>query len=78
MMRTSRYGSKIRKLYDAAKKQKTAKYICPKCGKKNVKRVGNALWLCKSCGAKIAGGAYTLSTGVGEIANRVIKEYSKK
>ncbi len=76
-MRTPRYGSKIRKLYDAADAQKREKYVCPRCGKKNVKRISNAIWQCRSCDAKIAGGTYTLTTGVGEVANRIIKEYSK-
>ncbi len=76
-MNTPRYGARIRKLYDAAGKAKKSRYACPKCGKESVKRVSNALWQCRSCGAKIAGGAYTLTTGVGEVANRIIKEYSK-
>lgn len=67
MLNTSRYGRKVRKNYlDVVKKQKEL-YDCPVCRKKMVKRVGFALWKCKSCGAKIAGGAYTLSTlGGGE------------
>lgn len=76
-MRTPRYGAKLRTLCDAAQKAKTEKYVCPKCGKKNVKRKGNSLWECRSCGARIAGGAYTLTTPVGEVAGRIIKEYSK-
>ncbi len=76
-MRTPRYGAKIRQLYEAAKKAKREKYVCPKCGKANVRRLGNALWQCRSCDARIAGGAYTLTTGIGEVASRVIKEYSK-
>ncbi|MFA5077114.1 MAG: 50S ribosomal protein L37ae [Candidatus Micrarchaeia archaeon] len=73
-MRTSKYSAKMRNLYDAARRLKQDRYVCPKCGKKNVKRVGNALWKCRSCEAKIAGGAYSLSTGVGVTANRVIRE----
>lgn len=76
-MRTPKFGAKLRKLYDAADKTKRASYACPKCGKASVRRYSNALWECRSCGAKIAGGAYTLTTGVGIVANRVIKEYSK-
>ncbi len=76
-MRTPKFGASIRKQYDGAERAKREKYACPKCGKKRVKRLGNALWKCKSCGAKIAGGAYALTTGVGEVANRMIREYSK-
>lgn len=74
-MRTPKFGAKLRNLYDAATKSKNDRYVCPKCGKKNVKRIGNALWQCKSCNAKIAGGAYSLSTGIGVIVNRIIREY---
>lgn len=76
-MRTARYGIRVRKLYEAAQKTKRDKYTCPKCGKKTVKRVCNALWQCRCCNAKIAGGAYTLATSTGIVANRLIKEYSK-
>lgn len=76
-MRTSKFGARLRKLYDAAEKTKKEKYICPKCEKKNVKRISNAIWQCKSCGVKIAGGAYSLVTEIGTVANRVIKEYSE-
>jgi large subunit ribosomal protein L37Ae len=66
MLNTSRYGRKVRKNYlDVTKKQKEL-YNCPVCGKKKVKRASFAVWVCKSCGAKIAGGAYTLTTSGGE------------
>ncbi|MEW6528699.1 MAG: 50S ribosomal protein L37ae [Candidatus Micrarchaeota archaeon] len=77
-MRTPKYGAKLRKLYNSVDKAKNTKYICPKCSKTNVKRISNAIWLCNSCNAKMSGGAYTLTTGIGEVANRIIKEYSKK
>ncbi len=78
-MRTPRYGARLRNLYDAADKTKKDSYICPKCGKKSVKRISYALWECKakSCKVKIAGGAYMLTTEIGGVAKRVIDEYSK-
>lgn len=69
-----RYGAEIRKLAKAVRKQKAARYECPECGKKSVKRVGNALWKCKSCGSVFAGGAYALSTAAGEVSRRLISE----
>lgn len=74
-MRTPKFGAMIRKLYDAAQKAKRARYACPRCGKTSVKRVGYALWKCRSCSAKIAGGAYSLTTETGNLANRAIREY---
>lgn len=62
MLNTSRYGRKVRKNYIDVIKRQRELYECPVCGKKKVKRAGFAVWICKSCGAKIAGGAYTLKT----------------
>lgn len=76
-MRTPKYGARIRNLYDAALRAKQSRYVCPKCGKKKVKRTGNALWKCRSCGARIAGGAYSLSTETGGVARRIIEEGTK-
>jgi len=76
-MRTSRYGASIRKLVDAAIESKRARYECPKCRKLKLVRKGNALWSCKSCEAVYAGGTYSFRTETGEIAMRVIGEYSK-
>lgn len=77
-MHTVRYSAKIRKLVNAAVKSKNARYECPKCGKRKVVRSSNAQWRCRSCGAIIAGGAYSLTTDVGEVANRIIKEMEKR
>lgn len=76
-MRTSRYGASIRKLVDNAVKSKRARYECPKCRKLKLKRKGNALWRCRSCESIFAGGAYSFRTEAGEIAMRLIGEYSK-
>ncbi len=69
-----RYGAEIRKMARAVDKQKRTRYPCPKCGKKSVKRKGNSLWECLSCGGVFAGGAYSLSTGIGETAGRIIAD----
>ena len=54
-------------------KRRAEKFVCPECGKKKVKRVSYAVWECNSCGAKIAGGAYTLNTESGKLAQRAIR-----
>jgi ribosomal protein eL43 len=76
-MRNVRYGARLRKLYDAALESKRTKYECPKCGKKNVRRKGNALWTCRSCSAVFAGGAYSFTTDTGDIVARMVREYEK-
>ncbi len=73
-MRTAKYGRKMRNLADAADSKRKARYECPKCGKKSVQRKAYALWKCRSCGAEIAGGAYSLRTASGETARRLIAE----
>jgi len=76
-MRSEKYGARIRKLHDAAIDAKKSWYECPKCHKKKVKRKSNSLWACRSCGATFAGGAYSFNTEVGDVAIRLINEYSK-
>lgn len=76
--RDVRYGAEIRKRARSVDELRRALYPCRSCGKKKVKRKGNSLWECKSCGSVFAGGAYSLSTPSGEVAIRMIKEYKKK
>ncbi len=68
----SHYGVKIRKLEQSALKQQRTLYACPVCAKPAVRRSGFALWKCRSCGAQIAGGAYSLETGIGAAAKKAI------
>lgn len=68
----SRYGVKVRKAVNAVKKLKKQKYECPRCGKKNLKRAGFALWECSSCGHKMAGGAYSPTTEAGVSAKKIV------
>ncbi len=77
MISSNKYGAKIRKLVVAALRAKKAKYECTKCNKTKVSRVSFGVWCCRSCGAEFAGGAYTFSTGVGEVANRTINDYQR-
>lgn len=64
-LRTARYGRKIRLRYDVSIKKQKEKYECLQCGKKKVKRIGYALFECKSCNRVSAGGAYMLETAEG-------------
>ncbi len=68
----SRYGRTIRKREEKVLSVQRAKHVCPSCGKKNVKRKANALWICRSCNATFAGGAYSPETAVGETARKFL------
>ena len=76
-MRSSKFGASNRKLYDKAINAKRSRYECPKCHKLKVTRKSNALWTCKSCKASFTGGAYSFESESGQIAKRLIAEYSK-
>ncbi len=53
-----RYGRKIRLNVKKIEEKAKATYDCPKCSKKGVKRISTAIWKCKKCGVKFAGGAH--------------------
>ena len=76
-MYTARYGASIRKLVDKAILAKRSRYECPKCNKLKLVRKGMAMWTCKSCNAEYAGAAYSFRSEAGEIAARIIGEYTK-
>ncbi|MEM4295569.1 MAG: hypothetical protein QXS91_02055 [Candidatus Anstonellales archaeon] len=74
MLRTPKYGRKIRKLYKEMQEAAKKLYICPKCEKRKLKRSGFAIFICKSCKTKVAGGAYKPLTEAGETAKRMLAE----
>jgi ribosomal protein L37AE/L43A len=76
-MHTAKFGASNRKLVDKAIKAKKTRYECPKCHKLKITRKSTALWICKSCSTIFAGAAYSFRSEAGEIATRIIGEYSK-
>jgi large subunit ribosomal protein L37Ae len=76
--RDVRSGAELRKRADSMDELRRTLFVCSACGKKKVKRQGNSLWGCKSCGAVFAGGTYSLSTPSGDVAARLIKEYKTR
>ena len=66
----ARYGTVARKRYAAVITGLRAPHECPQCHVSSVKRMSVGVWLCRSCGFKFAGGAYTPRTKLGEIAER--------
>ncbi len=53
-----RYGFTLRRQYAEVDAKVRQQYQCPTCGAVKVKRVSTAIWECRRCGAKFAGGAY--------------------
>lgn len=71
-----RSGSELRKRAAKVMRSRTAKYVCPKTGKK-VKRVSNSVW--ESSGGHIyTGGAYAFTTPSGEVLERMLRDYELK
>jgi len=70
----ARYGTVARRRYMDIVSQMRRPHECPQCHFKTVRRLSVGIWLCGKCGVKFAGGAYTPSTKLGEIARRATKE----
>ena len=67
-----RYGLRIRRAVVEIEVLQRRKYVCKRCGKKAVKRVGTAIWECRSCGYKFAGGTYVPETSARKIVEQAI------
>ncbi|MDD1673127.1 MAG: 50S ribosomal protein L37ae [Methanomicrobiales archaeon] len=68
-----RYGRFIRKRVDEMEQISRAAHPCPRCDQISVKRAGTGIWICRKCGFKFAGGAYTPETPALRIAQRSIE-----
>ncbi len=69
----ARYGRFPRRQYIEIVSGLRTKHECPRCKFRTVKRWSVGLWLCRKCGFKFAGGAYTPVTKLGEIAARATR-----
>lgn len=69
----SRYGSKPRKEVDEIEKKKKQSYRCPRCTKKTLEWESFGVWKCRSCGLKLAGGAWTPITEIAEASIRTVR-----
>src|SRR2546428_12554688 len=73
-----RYGVRDRvRTRDVETRQKQA-HSCPQCGAPTVSRPSTAVWSCRKCGAKFAGGAYYPRTdaalGVDKLIQGVVEK----
>jgi large subunit ribosomal protein L37Ae len=69
----ARYGTVTRRRYISVVTGLRSKHECPRCMFKTVKRWSVGVWHCRKCGLKFAGGAYTPTTKLGEIAARATR-----
>jgi large subunit ribosomal protein L37Ae len=68
-----RYGSTVRKRYIKVMTEMRKPHRCPSCGLPRVKRESVGVWVCRKCGFKYTGGAYTPVTKLGAVAKRSAK-----
>ncbi|MHA1849418.1 MAG: 50S ribosomal protein L37ae [Promethearchaeota archaeon] len=73
-----RYGTLVRYRIKKIEDYRVSKYKCPKCQTKAVRRYSVGIWLCKKCGAKFTGGAYTQTTQLGIVSARTAKRKQKE
>jgi large subunit ribosomal protein L37Ae len=66
----ARYGTVVRKQYSTLILELRTPHECPQCHVLAVKRLSVGVWLCRSCGHKFSGGAYSPKTKLGQIAER--------
>ncbi len=70
----ARYSSPLKKEVKEIEEIQRKKQVCPKCGRKSLKRKGYAIWGCSKCGAEVAGGAYKPKTDSGVEAKRIVEK----
>ena len=54
-----RYGVPLRYRWAAIYREKSKKHLCPRCHHHSVVRDSTGIWVCRHCGFKFAGAAYT-------------------
>ncbi|KAA0000742.1 MAG: 50S ribosomal protein L37Ae [Thermoplasmata archaeon] len=69
----ARYGVKAKNKYRKIEEKQRKYHKCPKCGHVAVKRESTAIWVCRKCGAKFAGGAYVPQTDAGAEVNKTLR-----
>ncbi len=72
----SRYGVGIRKRVLKVEEKQRQKHICPHCKKGQLKRQATGIYVCSKCGLKIAGGAYTPTTLIGNAVKKMVSQKS--
>ena len=55
----ARYGAPLKQKRQAIEDKQKAKYKCPLCLRKKVRRISAGIWKCQNCDTKFAGRAYS-------------------
>lgn len=69
-----RYGRSIKEKLRKVFSKKTKKHICPACKHPKVGRADSAIFECRKCGYKFAGGAYYPETMSGGFVRKLITQ----
>ena len=69
----ARYGVRARTRIRNVEVIQKAKHICPNCGHQKLKRISTAIYQCKKCNIKFAGGAYTPKTESGQNVEKMLR-----
>lgn len=73
----TRYGAKLRKQVKSIEILQRSKYVCPFCGKNQMKRAAVGIWRCKGCRRTVAGGAWEFTTTAAVTAKTTIQRLKK-
>jgi large subunit ribosomal protein L37Ae len=68
-----RYGTRTKKVIRAIEKLQRQRHSCPKCERKALVREASGIWVCRKCGAKIAGGAYLPRSSAEKILKQLLE-----
>jgi large subunit ribosomal protein L37Ae len=72
-----RYGVSVRRRIREVESRQKAWHVCPSCAAPRVKRVSTAVWECRKCGHKFAGGSYMPRTPAFNANERVLQEIAE-
>lgn len=70
----ARYGVRIRRRIREVEARQKVWHECPNCAATRVKRTSTAIWECRKCNHKFAGGAYMPRTPAFNANERVLRE----
>jgi len=68
-----RYGTRSKKVVRKIEAELKRKHTCPKCERRALKRIAAGIWVCRKCGAKIAGGAYAPRSSAEKILKQTLE-----
>ena len=73
----ARYGVRIRRRIREIEARQKTWHECPNCAAPRVKRTSTAIWECRKCGHKFAGGSYLPHTPAYNANERLLNELAQ-